>query len=65
MLPIRRLYFVMSALFLVLLLFFLVIIETVPFLLYYIFTGKNLRISEELQDKTFSYIENKIDEIAK
>jgi hypothetical protein len=65
MLPIRRLYFVVIAFLIIVVSAAILLAEIIPFLVYYIATGKYFGLSEKFQSLTFEYIEKKIDEAAK
>lgn len=65
MLPFKRLFFVTSGLLMFAMLLCLTLIETLPFYIYYIITGKYLGISVKAQDKTFAYFEKKVNETNK
>ena len=43
----------------------LTLVETIPFYIYYVITGKYLAISIKAQDITFDYFEKKVNETAK
>jgi hypothetical protein len=62
MLPLKRLFFVTSGLLMFAILLCLTIIETIPFYIYYIITGKYLGLSIKAQEITFSYFEKKVNE---
>lgn len=65
MLPIKRLLFVVSALLSMVVLLSILIVEILPFFVYYIATGKYFSLSEKAQVLTFNYFEKKINETSK
>jgi hypothetical protein len=65
MLPLKRLFFVTSGLLMFAILLCLTLIETLPFYIYYIISGKYLGLSIKAQDITFEYFEKKINETDK
>jgi hypothetical protein len=65
MLPIKRLFFIASAICMFAILLLLTLVETIPFYIYYVITGKYLAISIKAQDITFDYFEKKVNETAK
>lgn len=65
MLPIKRLFFVTSGLCMFAILLLLTLIETIPFYVYYIISGKYLGLSIKAQDVTFAYFEKKVNETNK
>jgi hypothetical protein len=65
MLPLKRLFFVIAAFITIVFCAAVLVLELVPFLIYYIISGKYFGLSEKLQSLTFEYIEKKIDASAK
>jgi hypothetical protein len=65
MLPLKRLFFVISGLLMFAILFCITLIEVIPFYIYYIISGKYFALSIKAQDITFAYFEKKVNETNK